>query len=332
MKEKRAIKIWASIVVLLVPLVLSINYFTDPYGIRNIEVAFVNNVTKNNHIRILNKLNVKSEYYLLGTSRLRRVDPLDIQRHLGKSVHNINIEGSSFYENLFLAEEVKAMQKNVIFGFDTLTLNINRKQTQRLNELIDIKNNYIVENSLQYSSMQMLQDSLSHIAYKFSDKDRDYFFKKEDTYKAVKVTESMVNERGKIYPNYEIIPNEDIKKLVRILDKGDVIVIYPLYYLYSKYFKEHKNIEVQYFNAIKYLVNNTSSKVYIFYGINKITIDHNNFDKGGWHFKPKVGRLVFECILKAQCSDDFGTLLTVNNVEMHLKKLSHDINNITMIK
>ena len=143
MKEKRAIKIWASIVVLLIPLVLSINYFTDPYGIRNIEAAFVNNVTKNNHIRILNKLKVRSDYYLLGTSRLRRIDPLDIQRHLDKSVHNINIEGSSFYENLFLAEEVKAMKKNVIFGFDALTLNSNRKQIQRLNELIGIKKNYI---------------------------------------------------------------------------------------------------------------------------------------------------------------------------------------------
>ncbi|MBL1243820.1 MAG: hypothetical protein COA39_005410 [Sulfurimonas sp.] len=332
MKEKRAIKIWASIVVLLIPLVLSINYFTDPYGIRNIEAAFVNNVTKNNHIRILNKLKVRSDYYLLGTSRLRRIDPLDIQRHLDKSVHNINIEGSSFYENLFLAEEVKAMKKNVIFGFDALTLNSNRKQIQRLNELIGIKKNYIYKNLLQYSSTQMLHDSLSHMAYKFLDKDRDYFFKKEDTFKAVKVTPSMLNERGKIYLDYEIIPNKDIEKLVRILDKGDVVVVYPLYYLYSKYFQEHKNIEVKYFNAIKYLVNNTSSKVYIFYGVNNITIDHNNFDKGGWHFKPKVGRAVFECILKMKCSDDFGTLLTVNNVEMHLNKLSYDIKNITMIK
>ncbi len=331
MNEKKAINIWIISVVLFIPFVMGINYFTDPYGIRNIEAAFVKNVTKNNHIRILNKLNVKSDYYLLGTSRLLRVDPLDVQKHLNKKVHNINIEGSSFYENLFLAQEVKDRNKNVIFGFDAFTLNAQRKQSKRLNELIETKENYSLENLLQYASSQMLQDSLSHRAYKFLDKSREFYFEKENSTKTLKPTAAMINEKGKLYPNYEIISKEDIEKLAKLLDAEDRVVIYPKYYEYYKYFQTHNNIESAYFDAIKHLVKNTSAKVYIFYGINSITIDHNNFDKGGWHFKPRVGKEVFQCILKSKCNDNIGTLLRDENVAIYLKKLSNEIKGLIPI-
>jgi hypothetical protein len=325
MNERKMITFWICIVILFIPLVIGMNYFVDPYGIRDTKSAFVKNVTKNKHIRILNKLMVKSDYYLLGTSRLLRVDPLDVERVLGKSVHNINIEGSSFYENLYLAEDVKKINKNLIYGFDAFSLNSNRKQTKRLNELVSIKENYILENTLQYLSSEMLNDSVVHVLYKLLKKDRDYYFQKEDSLDLSKPTLSMIKEKAKLYPDFQIVPNKEINKLATILDKDDIVVIYPKYYEYYKFFQKHQSVEVKYFKAIKHLVKSTSAKVYMFYGINEITTNHNNFDKGGWHFKPKVAKEIFGCMLNNKCKNNSEVLLTADNVEGNLQELSDEI-------
>jgi len=54
----------------------------------------------------------------------------------------------------------------------------------------------------------------------------------------------------------------------------------------------------------------------------------NNFDAYGWHFKPKIGKLIFSRIFNdknSKIDKNFGTLLSKENISNYLKKLSSDL-------
>ena len=116
--------------------------------------------------------------------------------------------------------------------------------------------------------------------------------------------------------------------MAKLATEEDVFVIFPKYIDWYKMFHTHQDIEAKYFHAISILVKNTKAKVWIFYGKNSITVNADNFDTNGWHFKPRIAKKIFSKIYGknlVDVEDDFGHLLTVENVDSVLGCLSNGL-------
>lgn len=327
MNKKKWIIIYFSTLVISFSIVLCIVMEYDAYGVQSKDKKFTKFTTSNNHIRILDKINSKSTTYLIGTSRVMRIDPLLVSSYTSDAVENVNISGSSFYENLYVTQKIKALGKNVIFGFDAFSLNANRDKSDRLNKLKTIEENYIFEHYKQYINSGYLNDTAKSIFYTMLNKSTDFSFAKENSFNPTEPTDKEIEEKiNWINGNasYKSIPNNDLKILTETLNEEDVVIIYPKYYKYYKYFQGSNNTQNQYFNSIKFLVKNSKAKVYSFYGINSITTNYKNFDKSGWHFKPRVSTTIFNCVYKKECTDA-GELLTKENIDNVLNKSHKNI-------
>jgi len=83
------------------------------------------------------------------------------------------------------------------------------------------------------------------------------------------------------------------------------------------------------------MIKNTEAKVWSFYQINTITTNEKNFDEDGWHFKPKISDLVFAKIFDDKSvviPNNFGVLLTKDNIDVHLENLKEQIQSYDLDK
>jgi len=93
---------------MLIAFFATMNYIIDPYGYNSREDKFMKNLSMFNKPHVTNaRLNSGGYYYLIGTSRMSRVNPKIIEDLTGKETHNIKIDGATLTENSFLAKEVK---------------------------------------------------------------------------------------------------------------------------------------------------------------------------------------------------------------------------------
>ena len=68
----------------------AMNYIVDPYGYRSRDGKFIKNLSMFNKPHVTNaRLNSNGYYYLIGTSRMSRVNPKVIEDIIGRDTHNI---------------------------------------------------------------------------------------------------------------------------------------------------------------------------------------------------------------------------------------------------
>ena len=72
-------------------------------------------------------------YYLIGSSRMARVNPIVIERITGKETHNIKIDGATLSENRLLASKVKEQGNFFIYSFDVFSSNKSREKYSEIN-------------------------------------------------------------------------------------------------------------------------------------------------------------------------------------------------------
>ncbi|PRM89590.1 hypothetical protein CJ671_06660 [Aliarcobacter cryaerophilus] len=336
MKSTKWIKIFFGLSLVGALVIGGFNWVVDPYGLITSKNKFDNNlgITSNPSITKL-KIDLKADYYLIGTSRVIRVNPNLIEKYLiDKKVYNINISGATFEENTMLANIVHKNSSNFIYGFDAFTLNKNSHSEERFKTY---KNE--LENEFSYFSyfnIDFLTTSLYHIIKKtlninfnkgfILENEKNYIATFQGIEKHLNLSNLGTKKTG--YTNYEI-PNEiDILELSKNTTSDDIFIIYPKHFYHYILFQKYQDIEQKYFEAIKLLVNNTNAKVWSFYGINKITLDDKNFDENGWHFKPKISNLIFAKIFNdksVEIPEDFGVLVTKDNIDEHLENLRKQI-------
>ena len=339
MSSKRWIKIWF-IIVITIPIVGIFNYFIDPYGLNSNQNKFylsLTNVSKPNILKL--KINLKADYYLIGSSRLMRVNPTVIENYLlDKKVFNIGISAATFDENLMLAKQVISNNSNFIFGFDAFTLNKNRlNNIDLLNRQKKYKEALTSKTIIsEYFSLDFLITSIEDLHKRISGEKLDQFFTSENN-KEVRTSidgvEKFLKNIGKDgvanFNNFEIVAESDIIQLAKTASEDDIFIIYPKHYYHYVVNQKYQNIEDKYFRAIKLLVNNTNAKVWSFYQINEITRNEKNFDENGWHFKPKIANMIFNRIYgddKTTISPkNFGILLTKDNVQKNLSRISNKV-------
>ena len=345
MSAKKWVGIWFVITIFSIFIIGAFNYIIDPYGYFSTQNKYSFFLTRINKPTVLNtKLYTNGQIYIIGTSRQMRVNPNLIASYTHKEVRNINISGSTFSENFMIAKRVKELNKNFIYGFDAFSLN-----EYRIKNFEEIKNRYkSYQNELQNNTNKNLvllksmfnsdifYTALKHLAYKYI-LHRDLYFNdiKENTtlydYNKTKIINKFNNHDDKSnYKLFHLYNDKEIIKLAKLADKNDIFIIYPKYFFYYKMFQEYQNIEKKYFHAIKLLVQNTKAKVWCFYGINNITINLNNFDKDGWHFKPKVAKIIYDDVYLQKYH--YGILLTKDNVDNVLDSLHNQVKNYPLDK
>ena len=335
MKAKKWIRNWF-IIIMLIPIVGGFNYVIDPYGYFNQKDKFIEDLTRINKPIVLNtKLYSRGKIYIIGTSRQMRINPKLIEKYTKQYIQNINISGSTLSENYMISKKVKKLNKNFIYGFDCFSLN--KYRMENFSQISDRYRTYEKELSNESNvvikglvNIDMLFESIKYFFKKYIFlRNLDYIELLENNklydYNKTKIIDDFNNKREKSsYKNYTLYKDKKIMELAKIADKNDIFIIYPKYIFYYKMFQKYQNIETKYFHAIKLLVKNTKAKVFIFYGVNELTTNIDNFDTNGWHFKPKIAKILYDEVYGVKQFKN-GFLLTKNNVDYYLKKLHVDV-------
>ena len=318
---KRWSKSLLAITFALILLIMATVYLTDPLGTHsNGRFTKYTNSDNLKHFNI--KLNGEYELALLGTSRLMAIDPYHIQNLVNKKIVNLALSSVSFKTQKSLAVELKHKQKNIIYGFDCFSLNtstLDIKRHQEIHEQINTSSlKYYLDKDLLITSVKTLRNFIQN-------RDYNYSLIEKDNTAAVHSTSSLDKLLSSYYQRFSLPKEREILELAKIADADDIFIIYPKYQHFYSFFQKH-GIEEKYFHAIKLLVNNTDAKVYCFYGINEFTRSKENFDNYGWHFKPKVGKNIFDEIYKESTAHGPSPyLLTRYNVDEVLQTLSKNI-------
>ena len=116
-----------------------LNYIVDPYGYQNRDGKFIKNLSMLNKPNVTNaRINSDGYYYLIGSSRMARVDPNTIEFISNKKTHNIKLDGATLKENILLSSKVKDNEKFFIFSFDAFSNNFNREKFPEINSRYSI--------------------------------------------------------------------------------------------------------------------------------------------------------------------------------------------------
>jgi len=338
LQYKKWVLLWFTLL-LLFPLVGIFNYFVDPYGLINDKNKFVGTLTDTNNPSILSlKINLKADEYLVGSSRLERIDPRLIEHYLPhKKVYNVNISGVTFKENFIIAQKVKKNKKNFIFGFDAFTLNARRYDSGAIVSRFRSYKHALEHDATisEYLTQNFLSASLKDIKKRFLGRNKNAYFIRANQATGSYTTNAMEKNLDlanhgtkKHFTNYTLVEDKYIIQLAKSATKDDIFIIYPKYFKNYLLFHKYQNIEQKYFHGIELLVKNTKARVWSFYGINSITTDVQNFDYLGWHFKPNVSKLIFAKVFNdssVAVPKNFGVLLTHKNVTSVLHQTSESL-------
>lgn len=310
-----------------------INYFADIYGLRSTQGKYAWYLASSKNALYKPRIEAQASYYMIGTSRTNYIDYAILSKYLNAHVIKIGIAGANAKEMIFLAEKVKANGGSFLLGFDTGSLKANRKSynAKRLESAFKWPN-------FVWFNLADTARFIRHILYArpynlyFTEMDATHF--KHQSY-------DTINEDFKKghYKNYAT-SQDDILTLAKLADSKDIFIIFPkyapYYALFQQYHDPNNPIEQQYFQALRLLVKNTKARVISFYGINEITLEKDNFDDYGWHFKPKIGNLIMARIFddkSVKLPPNFGVWLDKDNIESYLETMHNDIAaNMEMLK
>ena len=342
MYKKYILKIFLSFFLVLF-LISTINYLIDPYGYQSRDDKFIKNLTMFNMPNVTNaRINSNGYYFLIGSSRMARVNPLVIENITGKKTHNIKIDGATLSENRLLASKVKEQGNFFIYSFDVFSLNKSREKYSEINTryktyLKELEtsiyfskyfNSDITIRSLQHTIKSLREENLNKQHLEQNSRYSDFRFNL-----SLNTTGVLNNLDKSNFSNFESYSSEEIVKLAKLGTKDDIFIILPkhasFYYLFSKY----QDIENQYFSAVKKLVHNTEAQVWSYYGLNNITQNENNFIDNGWHFKPQVSNIIFQEVFEPRVqieNERIGVLITKENLNDYLSFVSQDIGNIVI--
>ena len=323
----------------------ALNYIIDPYGYQSRDGKFVKNLTMYNKPNVTNaRINSDGYYYLIGSSRMARVNPQMIEKISAKKTHNIKIDGATLAENSLLASKVKENGNFFIYSFDAFSSNKSRQKLKEINNRFRVYEKELM--SYEYLSKYYNSDitirSLQHIIKSLKGENRSKQYDEENSRNEGFSLNNAFNDTGvgvsdnlkkANFVNFDIYSQESIIKLANLGTEKDIFIILPKYLPYYSLFSKYQNIQNQYFEAIRSLVLNTESKVWFFYGQNDITININNFIDNGWHFKPQVSNIIFKQVFGDGLNDadqEYGVLLTKDNLDNYLSKISIEISNASI--
>ena len=340
------------------------NFAIDPYGIFNsIELDKINSekpekVSQDRLFKALDITRLKPEIVVLGSSRVQwGIDTRHPIFNLDQNPYNLGLNGVSMYEILRYFEHTQVNQKNLnlaIIGTD-LIMFLNKDSE---NTVKTFKEERLGKTGLTFNDLKEVLFSLnvSYDSYKTISKNQyaresfEYFERgfyvrpKETSFPGSvknfnkwikKDWEKAWQSEGSIKiseENLQITENLIFfEKLVEIAQNQEIdlyVFIPPVHAIYlEKYSMEGSWSGFE--NLKRQLVK--IAPVWDFSGYNSITTEPiqeqmNNYIDSS-HYSKEVGDLILNRIFDYQTEtvpDDFGVLLTPDNIEAHLEKIRRD--------
>lgn len=367
MNSKKWIKILTVLCVLGVGFVGGINYLVDPQGFNNTVIIDRINSKKYSNTSMTTRFKAKIlekgnfDAIMLGTSRIGVMNPNIVNKYLNTNTFNLEYPGSNtiIQNKLFKYANHFNDIKYLIYGIDFLAFNENRIIKNDFKEFYDLEENIenfeTISNFELYFNFETFTKSVKLVIKNILNKQKD-----EAIYLA---SNGMRDYRNYIqeYNNGKLDLTKNINSSIKSYFKTDgTYKNYKFSYKYLEYFKDtldyckKNDIKVfvyippmysQHFDAInkagyfdefelfkKELVKLTN---YIdFTGHNSITENKNNYWDSS-HLRVEVTKQIMEKLFNDKTVDttnNFGTLVTKENINHHLENLRTQIKDYDLKK
>lgn len=335
-----------------------VNYIIDPYGFNNKVVINKINSKKlsNTNFTTIFKSNIlskdKFDTILLGTSRIGVMNPEVVDKYLGAKSFNLEYPGSvtDIHKKLFLYAVNKNKIKNLIYGIDFMSFNKNRTHSDfkefyeneedivsfnqiNMNKMIfnlDIfikSYTLVVKNLLGLQKTEVvyrkngMRDYINHIEYLQNGTFNldDEINKSIDSYFKV----------GGVYKNYHFSEKylNDFKFIVNYCRENNINLFVYIPPMYSKHFDKLADAGLfdEFENFKKQIVEITD--FIDFTGHNTISNNKNNYWDSS-HLRVELSEVIFARIFNDKSinvPEDFGVLVTKENIDSHLQTLRKQI-------
>lgn len=353
MNGKKWIKVWAVIIIIIIPIVGGFNYLIDPYGLYNTKYFNFNKIKQSNKIRLVKTIKtkeIKPTSISLGTSRTEYgYNPT--HRYFSKPSYNLAISGSSMYENMlnFQYALKQGKLKKVLLVADYRMFNI------KIQKSIQDFETYFKDKSISYLfSIDTLKDSLLTVkggditSIYLDNGQREHNHNWKNILKNGGHLEKMKKDEKNYYKDYptnytykdtkkKSFP--DFEKIVRLCYENNLeldIIFGPShirqwealnYYLgYGKWLQWKKDVVIS-VNKIAKQQNKKQFRIMDFSVYHKLTAekvptDKNTKMKYHWeasHYKNELGKIVLDRLAGNSKYNDFGIELSLQNIDEHLK-------------
>lgn len=301
--------------------------FLDPYGLYNTHNKRTENL--NSEESFLYPLKIQpNSYYLVGTSRTLAFDIQTLENNLKKKTYFLGISGSNISHWLLLIQKIKEKQSNVILGLDLFSLNAtqiqdNSKTSILLNQAF--RNFNFFTKNLYFLNSSFIQACCSSVLKNFFIPSNQFFITQN-----LNNVQNTFQIKEEYYKNFRVAKQE-LDRLSLHLSAQDIVIIFPEYWKYYLYYSrqqslDHISLLDEYIQVIKTFANQTKAQIWIFGGINSITLQDKNFDYDYWHFKPKIADLIIKKIFKQEkYLQDFGFQIDRNNIERQMQEWKNKI-------
>ncbi len=360
MRATKWIHAWF-IIILFIPLTGLFNYIIDPYGFNKFFLINTINSVKEDNTPFAIKYKMPRlkkgiwNNLMLGTSRIGVMDTKIVDKYLGGETFSISLPLSSMpvqFDSFLYAVKFNKI-KNIIYGIDFMTFNKNLKlnddYVQFKNELRSFGQFYTYD---IYFNIKTLNKSISTIQNNTSGQPKHYPFYSESGMRNYPVFRQRLNsgyldveteinkhikmyfKEGGVYSNYEYSSEymQMFKKVVKYCRENEInlfVYIPPIYFKHFYVIKE-AGLKNEFEKFKKELVKITDFTD--FTGVNSVTINKNNFLDSS-HLKKELSNTVMDNLFQPKNSTDyldFGTMVTKENIEEHLKKQHNQYKKINL--
>lgn len=356
------IRIWISMIIVISLLVGLFNYVIDPLGFnKKISINNINIVKEDNTLfTIKYKMPLLRkggwDNLMLGTSRIGLMDTNVTNKYLGGKTFTMSLPGSAMPLQLdsFLYAIKFNNVKNIIYGLDFMTFNKNLKfnddYVQFKDELQSFGKFYTYD---IYFNMKTLKKSIDTVLNNSSNNPKLYALYSEtgmrhfpnyeqqlkngdfDIQNSInKHLQYYFRKNHGLYPTYEHSSEymRMFKKIVNYCHENDInlyVYIPPMYFEHFYAIRE-AGLRSQFETFKRELVKITD--FIDFTGMNSITTNKNNYWDSS-HLRTEHTEMVMAKVIHnvdTEGNQDFGVLVTKENIEEHLKKQHNQYSNINL--
>lgn len=317
-----------------------LSYILDPYGLNNKFTIEGLNKDKLSEKRLVTyKLtHVRNGSYrniIIGTSRAGRINAEAVSKYLGGATFNLALAGSNTEEQFGALRYAMKFNdvKNVLYGVDMLSINGKKhieeyvQQKERIESFENLAR-------LQYLSIDSVVDAAILIYRNLTGTSRkqDPGPGTNNTLKIEKYIKGYISSGGPYNP-FEFSEEymRTVKEIKRLCDDNGVrlfVFILPVHYKhFSAIYAVGLGDEFERFKRELARVTDYRD----FTGYNTMTANDDNFTDSS-HLKTDVAEIVVARVLadngRAEIPQDFGFIVTRNNIDAHLLRLRSQVGKI----
>jgi len=341
MNQKKWLKIWFSIVIIVIPFAVSLNFFIDPlwffthsHRLNTLQVDIDERLQKSIKLKYNENLN-NIDTLLLGSSRSTYYN----QNKFGNlKVFNFAFSSAEPYEYKYFINYGKSLKgkefNNIILGLDFYGCGQTKEKNDKPDYLSDLErkpsyvlSHYMSLDAMQYSLTNIFRSITNHAGGRSYNRSNVVIADKQD----VKKVEKRAKSRSKTYWQSMAVYDKNYSAILQNLkDQNNktnfIVYTTPLSQPFLSVLYNDKKLREYYFKWIKDMVL-VFDKIYFFTLPSKLSENYAIYSKDGDHYYPDAAQNISRIISGQQDIKEFGIVITKNNIDKVLIDLEKQIEN-----